>query len=329
MVHVTPGDATVSAALDEATTAFEPHRHLIFAVSYNLLGSVAEAEDVVQETWLAWAAVRRADIVNVRAYLVRIGVNDALARLHRARRERETYPGLWLPEPLPTDVDGEVNAMQSEAISFAMMVVLESLTPLERAVFVLNEAFGYSYREIAEVIERSPDSVRQVGHRAQQHIRQRRGRYPADPEVRRAVTARFLVASQGGDLTALLELLAPDVAMWTDSGGFAKTARRVILGRDKVLRLRDGAAALLLDHLTPSLVHANGGPAILLSRDNTPFALVALDLNPDTHTIRGIYSVVSPIKLRTLARVAPRHPHWCTPSCHLAAMVKSTPAQAL
>ncbi|MFI6213527.1 sigma-70 family RNA polymerase sigma factor [Nocardia brasiliensis] len=329
MVHVTPGDATVSAALDEATTAFEPHRHLIFAVSYNLLGSVAEAEDVVQETWLAWAAARRADIVNVRAYLVRIGVNDALARLHRARRERETYPGLWLPEPLPTDVDGEVNAMQSEAISFAMMVVLESLTPLERAVFVLNEAFGYSYREIAEVIERSPDSVRQVGHRAQQHIRQRRGRYQADPQVRRAVTARFLVASQGGDLTALLELLAPDVAMWTDSGGLAKTARRVIIGRDKVLRLRDGAAVLLLEHLTPSLVHANGGPAILLSRDNTPFALVALDIDPDAHTIRGIYSVVSPIKLRTLDRAEPLHPNWPTPSGPLAAVVRSAPAQAL
>ncbi|MFI6040961.1 RNA polymerase sigma factor SigJ [Nocardia sp. NPDC051321] len=303
MVHVTPGD---SAALDAATTEFEQHRDLIFAVSYNLLGSVAEAEDVVQEAWLAWASARRADIVNVRAYLVRIGVNDALARLNRARRERETYPGLWLPEPLPTDVDGEVNAMQSEAISFAMMVVLESLTPLERAVFVLNEVFGYSYREIADVVERSPDSVRQVGHRAHQHIRQRRGRYQADPDVRRAVTARFLVASQGGDLNALLELLAPDVAMWTDSGGLVKTARRVIVGREKVLRLRDGAEALFTDQLVPSMVHINGGPAILLSRDAAPFAVVALDIDPDDYTIRGIYSVVSPVKLRILDLSAPR-----------------------
>lgn len=212
------------APIDEATGVFVDHRELLFGVVYNMLGSVADTEDVLQETWLSWTArgggAPLAGVDNPRAYLVRVAVNHALRRRATISRRRETYVGQWLPEPLVAEGEAETAegpALRSESVSLALLVVLESLTPLERAVFVLGEVFGYPHAEIAEVIDRSPAAVRQLAHRAREHVHARRPRYDAHPRVRREATERFVRAALGGDIAALMEVLAPDVTAWTDS----------------------------------------------------------------------------------------------------------------
>jgi RNA polymerase sigma-70 factor (ECF subfamily) len=184
-----PGTA---APLDEATGVFVDHRELLFGVVYNMLGSVADTEDVLQETWLSWTArgggAPLEGVDNPRAYLVRVAVNHALRRRAVISRRQETYVGAWLPEPLVADEGADTAdgpALRSESVSLAMLVVLESLTPLERAVFVLGEVFGYPHAEIAEIIDRSPAAVRQLAHRAREHVNARRPRYEAHPRVRR------------------------------------------------------------------------------------------------------------------------------------------------
>lgn len=218
----------MSERTESATQVFVDHRELLFAIVYNILGSVADTEDVLQEAWLSWTGrARRAPldaITNPRAYLVRIAVNHALARRAAITRRRETYVGPWLPEPLLDEAgpdDSTDRTLRTESVSLAMLVVLESLTPLERAVFVLNEVFGYAHTEIAEVIDRSPAAVRQLAHRAREHVHARRPLYRAHPRVRRQATERFVEAALGGDIAALMEILAPDVTVWTDGGGKA------------------------------------------------------------------------------------------------------------
>lgn len=240
------------AVVDGPTRVFVEHRELLFAIVYNILGTVADTEDVLQETWLSWTGrARRSpveDIGNPRAYLVRIAVNHALARRAAITRRRESYVGPWLPEPLldepAADERADDRALRSESVSLAMLVVLESLTPLERAVFVLNEVFGYPHTEIAQVIDRSPAAVRQLAHRAREHVHARRPLYRAHPRVRRQATERFVDAALGGDITALMEILAPDVTVWTDGGGKAGRGAglRPVRGRDKAARLLAGYA---------------------------------------------------------------------------------------
>ena len=179
---------------DPATHDFTRHRGLLFSITYNMLGSVADTEDVLQETWLAWAKRSGGgpEVDNPRAYLVRIAVHQALTRRSVIERRQETYLGPWLPEPL---VESPAAAQETaESVSFAMMVVLETLTPLERAVFVLGDVFGYPHTEIAEITDRTPGAVRQLAHRAREHVRARRPRFPADPQMREQVTERFLAA---------------------------------------------------------------------------------------------------------------------------------------
>ncbi|TDD68507.1 RNA polymerase sigma-70 factor [Jiangella aurantiaca] len=220
---------------------FQRHRGLLFTVAYELLGSVADAEDVVQDTWLRWSAADRSDVVEPKAYLVRIATRLALNRLRTLRSRRETYVGPWLPEPLATGPDAAGRVELTEDVSMAMLVVLETLTPIERAVFVLREVFGFAHAEIATALDRSEASVRQVAHRAREHVQARRPRFDADPEQRRAVTERFLRATAEGNLAELLEVLAPDVVMVNDTDGKTRAARRPIVGRDKVARLLTGA----------------------------------------------------------------------------------------
>ncbi|WP_378733216.1 sigma-70 family RNA polymerase sigma factor [Nocardia brasiliensis] len=314
MGPVTRKIAPSTTPMEAASAEFDTHRDLLYALVYNVLGSVADTEDVLQETWLAWAAAPgRAEVANPRAYLVRIAINDALARLARLRRDRSIYPGPWLPDPMLTEADASEQALRSESVSLAMMVVLETLTPLERAVFVLKDAFGYSHPEIADLIGRTPVSVRQVAHRARQHVRQQRGRYQVDRETWRAVTERFLTAAIGGDLNALLEVLAPDVAMWTDGGGLPGTARRVITGRDKVIRLLNAVTGLA-DGLDAAFVEVNGGPAAVLYRGAAPYAVVVLDIRPEDGFVRAIYNIVSPDKLRGVAATRPGRPQ-AAPVC--------------
>lgn len=294
MSHLTPSSAE---SAHSATTVFEQHRKLLFSMAYNMVGSIADTEDVLQETWLAWVSADRAEVRNPQAYLVRIAVNHALAQLNRARRERETYNGLWLPEPL---LDNGDHAERSEVVSYVMMVILEALSPLERAVFVLQEAFGYSGPEIAEILGRTPESVRQLAHRARVHVRDRPVRSRPDRAVQQAATERFMAAAVGGDLTALLEILAPDVTMWTDGAGRIGTARRTVTGREKVMQLIGFGAERNAD-LRFRLVEINGNPAAVAYVGTELFVSVVLDTDPDTGLVRAIYNLANPSKLRGLS----------------------------
>jgi RNA polymerase sigma-70 factor (ECF subfamily) len=294
------------------TQAFVAHRELLFSIVYNMLGSVADTEDVLQETWMSWASRAQAPsaepIENPRAYLVRLAVHQALARQEAIRRRRETYIGPWLPEPLVAPLDdaasaGEIGdaadaAVRAEAVSMALLVVLETLTPLERAVFVLDEVFGYTHPEIAEILGRRPAAIRQLAHRAREHVHDRRPRYQADPALRRQVTERFVAAVSGGDLPTLLQLLAPDVTLWADGGGKAPAAgRRPIHGRDKVARLLSLGVTGWQRGVGVRYRQVNGEPAALLFAGDAPFAVIVLDLTPDGEQVCGIYTVTNPDKL--------------------------------
>jgi RNA polymerase sigma factor (sigma-70 family) len=298
-----------TGSLEAATAVFAEHRGLLFSLVYDLLGTVSDTEDVLQETWLAWASSSRQEVVNARAYLVRIAVNQALLRLRRQRRSRERYVGPWLPEPLVTGADAADSAEQAEAVSLAMLVVLETLTPLERTVFVLGEVFGYDHGEVAAILGRRPAAVRQLAHRAREHVQARRPRYRPDPTVRRAATERFLAAAVGGDLHALLEVLAPDVTLWTDGGGRLRAARRVIQGRDKVARLLVASATEpIMAGLTFGYAEVNGDPAALLFTGGELFGVVVVDPSEDGERVRAIYGVVNPAKLTRLAGAVRERP---------------------
>lgn len=288
---------------DTATRVFADHRELLFSVVYNMLGSVADTEDVLQDTWLAWASRSAAgppgEIENPRAYLVRIAVNMALSRQAAISRRRETYVGPWLPEPLVARDDTDESTERTEAVSMALLVVLETLTPLERAVFVLHEVFGYAHTEIAPILDRSPAAVRQLAHRAREHVQARRPRYQADPKVQRQATERFLQAALGGDLDALMDILAPDVTLWTDGGGKSRatSALRPIQGAGKVARAIAGTTARRPMELDIVYRTVNGDPSAVLFNEDAPFAVMVLDLDPDGHRVRGVYAVTNPDKL--------------------------------
>jgi RNA polymerase sigma-70 factor (ECF subfamily) len=279
--------------MEEQTGVFLGHRELLFSIVYNLLGSVADTEDVLQETWLSWST--REGIENPRAYLVRIAVNAALARKVSIDRRREEYYGPWLPEPVVAAAVDPVE--QAETVSMAVLVVLETLSPLERAVFVLNEVFGYQHNEIAEILDRSPAAVRQLAHRAREHVQARRPRFTADPGVRLAVTEKFVAAIVGGDLNALMELLAPNVTLWADGGGKARAAGlNLIHDRDKIARLIIGDANRRpIPSLGIQYRSVNGDPSALLLSGDSPFAVIVLELDGDH--ITGIYAVTNPDKL--------------------------------
>ncbi|MEV3911850.1 RNA polymerase sigma factor SigJ [Streptomyces canus] len=286
---------------EEATGVFVEHRELLFGVVYNMLGSVTDTEDVLQDTWLSWSRRGAGGIDNPRAYLVRIAVNHALQRRAVVNRRRETYVGPWLPEPLVTDgASADDPALRTESVSLAMLVVLESLSPLERAVFVLHEVFGYAHTEIAEIIDRTPAAVRQLAHRARAHVHARRPLYEAHPRVRREATERFVRAALGGDIAELMEVLAPDVTVWTDGGGMRKQALRPVHGREKAARLlngyakRGGAQALGLE---VRYRRVNGDDAAVLFDHDSPYAVIVLDLTPEGDRVSNLFVVTNPDKL--------------------------------
>lgn len=279
---------------------FAEHRRLLFSVAYNLLGSVADAEDVVQETWLRWSADDRADVLHPRAYLTRIVTTQALNRLRANRSRRETYIGPWLPEPLiEADPAEEIidRAAREHDVSLAMLVVLETLSPVERAAFVLREVFGMPFEEVAQTLGRTPAAVRQLAHRAREHVRARRPRFAAEAAEQRRITDKFLAACESGDLAELMGLLAPDVTLISDGGGIVQAALRPIVGADKVGRFLMGIApgALAL-HLQPSLV--NGQPGLLATDEDGTCSVALLDV-ADGHVVT-VYFLSNPEKLRHL-----------------------------
>ncbi|MEU8341229.1 RNA polymerase sigma-70 factor [Spirillospora sp. NPDC048832] len=285
--------------------AFEEHRNLLFAVAYRMLGTAADAEDAVQDAWLRWSAADRSGVADPKAYLVRITTNVALDRLRSAQARRETYVGPWLPEPMLTSPDVAEDAEMAESVSMAMLVVLETLSPLERAVFVLKEVFGYPYAEIARALDRSEASVRQLGTRARKHVEARRPRFEARGADRRAVTERFFDAVVGGDINRFMEALAPDVALWSDGGGKVRAPRRVILGADKVGRFFAGVTGQSYQGIEPEdmrfeRVDLNGEPAIVVSGPSGPISAFTADVGGDGR-IKAIHLVANPDKLRALA----------------------------
>jgi RNA polymerase sigma-70 factor (ECF subfamily) len=285
---------------DPATEAFLAHRNLLFTVAYEMLGSAADAEDVVQETWLRWAGVDLGTVRDPRAYLVQVTTRQALGRLRTLGRRKESYIGPWLPEPLLTVPDVAEDAELADSVSLAMLLVLETLTPAERAVFVLREVFDVPYDEIAEAVSKSPAAVRQIAHRARAHVAARRPRGPASPAEASAALAAFQRATETGDLQDLLDILAPDVVFLGDGGGIVQAVRVPVAGATKVGRLL--AVALERIAATASLEPAqvNGYPALVLRLDGEVDSVITVRM--DDGLITGLYAVRNPEKLSHMAQ---------------------------
>jgi RNA polymerase sigma-70 factor (ECF subfamily) len=281
---------------------FEEHRALLFGVAYRMLGTVTDAEDAVQETWLRWSAAPRDDVADPRAYLIRIAGRAALDQLRRVAARREAYVGPWLPEPVLAGPDVADEVALADSVSLALLVVLETLSPLERAVFVLREAFGLPHAEIAAALGRDEPAVRQLARRARAHVDARRPRYPADRCTSREVTERFLDAAAGGDLAALLDVLAPDVRLVADGGGKAPGPRRPLVGADRVARLFAHTAADIPAGTRIAYADVNGGPAALALLGRDTYAVFVLDVDPRTRRVDAIYLVANPDKLTGVRR---------------------------
>jgi RNA polymerase sigma-70 factor (ECF subfamily) len=281
--------------LDADTSTFEEWRSLLFGIAYRMLGSATDAEDVVQEACLRW--LRRGDqsIESVRAYLVTIVTRLCLDQLDSARVKRETYAGPWLPEPV---VDDDVAAVErADTLSLAFLVLLEELTPLERATYLLHDVFGYSFEEVAGSLGRTPAACRQLGSRARRHVEERRQRFDADLEHGRALTERFLAACATGDLSGLLSMLSEDVVIWTDGGGKVRAAMRPVVGPYRSSRFLVNVAKKV--HGLPQGVVLNGQPATVFVDQGTIVAALVLDIADGR--IVGVRLVSNPEKLGRLS----------------------------
>ncbi|GAB2691776.1 RNA polymerase sigma-70 factor [Nocardia thraciensis] len=285
---------------DPATEAFVIHRRLLFTVAYEMLGSAADAEDVLQETWLRWAGVDLGIVRDQRAYLVRITTRQALIRLRTLGRRRESYVGPWLPEPLLTAPDVAEDVELADSVSMAMLLVLETLAPTERAVFVLREVFDLGYDEIAAAVDKAPAAVRQIAHRARSHVAARRPRGDVSPAESRAALEAFQRAIETGDLRGLLDRLAPDVVFLGDGGGIRQAALHPIVGADQVAGLLTASLPRIGRELSVELAQINGYPALVLRRDGEIDTVMAVRL--DDGRITGLYSVRNPEKLSQVDR---------------------------
>jgi RNA polymerase sigma-70 factor (TIGR02957 family) len=292
----------------DAIRIFDEHRDLLISIAYRVLGSVTDAEDTVQEAWLRWSKVDPAEISNPRAFLVRVTTRLAIDRLRRAKARRESYVGPWLPEPILTDTDVAEDVALAESVSMAMLVVLETLSPLERAVFVLREAFGMPYTEIGEVIGRKEEAVRQLARRARDHVQERRTRFEADQTEQHRVTEHFLEAASSGDLEALMGVLAPGVTLVADGGGRALAPRRPVRGAEKVARFllavaTEEKSARFLESIGAEPVadlrvypaQVNGGPGVVITSQGRPVSALLLDVADGA--VQTIHLVANPEKL--------------------------------
>ncbi|HEY3481001.1 MAG TPA: RNA polymerase sigma-70 factor, partial [Streptomyces sp.] len=286
-----------------ATEAFTAHRNLLFTVAYEMLGSAADAEDVVQETWLRWAAVDLTAVRDRRAYLVRITTRQALTRLRTLARRRETYVGAWLPEPLLTAPDVADDVELADSVSTAVLLVLETLAPTERAVFVLREVFAVEYDEIAEAVGKSPAAVRQIAHRARAHVAARRPRSSVSPAETRRALAAFQQAVETGDLSGLLGMLAPDVVLVGDGGGTRRTAKQPVTGFPQVARVLSAGLPALTTRARFAPLHINGHPALLIRLDGETDNVLTVRM--DDGLITALYVVRNPEKLTRLDRETP------------------------
>ncbi|MEV6876200.1 RNA polymerase sigma-70 factor [Amycolatopsis sp. NPDC051128] len=295
------------AGPDPATEAFVAHRDLLFTVAYQMLGSAADAEDVLQETWLRWVGVDLADVRDRRAYLVRITTRQALMRLRTLGRRKESYVGPWLPEPLLTAPDVADDVELADSVSMAMLLVLETLTPAERAVFVLREVFDLAYDEIAEAVGKTPATVRQIAHRARSHVAARRPRGTVSPATTRDALEAFRRAVATGDLRELLDILAPDVVFLGDGGGVVRAVLAPVVGARDVARLLTAGLGNLAAAGSLRPAQVNGYPALILHRDTETGTEIdtVVAVRVDDGLITGLYAVRNPEKLSRLARATP------------------------
>ncbi|NJP97169.1 RNA polymerase sigma-70 factor [Nonomuraea sp. FMUSA5-5] len=287
---------------------FEDHRSLLVAVAYRILGSVADAEDVVQEAWLRWSGVDESAVEDPKAYLITVTTRLAIDRLRWAKSRRESYVGPWLPEPISTAPDVAEHAELADSVEMAMLVVLETLSPLERAVFVLREAFDLPFAEIAEITGRTEAATRQLARRAREHVRDKRPRFDVDQGERRRITERFLGASTGGDLDALIELFSDQVTIVSDGGGKARAALRVITGAENVgrylqsIRTPANIAKFMVsigmaevEGMSFALATLNNAPAIVISAGGRVVSVLSLLISDGK--IETIYLMANPDKI--------------------------------
>ena len=283
------------AGMDSATEAFLAHRNLLFTVAYEMLGSAADAEDVLQETWLRWAGVDLGAVRDQRAYLVQVTTRQALSRLRTLGRRKESYVGPWLPEPLLTAPDVAEDVELADSVSMAMLLVLETLTPTERAVFVLREVFDVPYDEIAEAIGKSPAAVRQIAHRAREHVAARRPRGQVSPAQTRDAFLAFQRAAETGDLRRLLDILAPDVVFLGDGGGIVEAFPVPVVGANRVGRLLTIGLGRIAGVAAVEPAQVNGYPALILRFNGEVDTVIALRV--EEGQITGLYAVRNPQKL--------------------------------
>ena len=296
----TAGPLARGGRMDSATEAFVAHRNLLFTVAYEMLGSAADAEDVLQETWLRWAGVDLGTVRDQRAYLVRITTRQALSRLRTLGRRKESYVGPWLPEPLLTAPDVAEDVELAESVSMAMLLVLETLTPTERAVFVLREVFDLEYDEIAEAVGKSPAAVRQIAHRARAHVAARRPRGVVSAAETRGALEAFQRAIETGDLQSLLDMLAPDVVLLGDGGGVVQAVVRPIVGADRVARLLAAGLPRIGGAASVEPAQVNGHPALIIRLNGEIDDVMAVRI--DDGLITGLYAVRNPEKLSRVER---------------------------
>jgi RNA polymerase sigma-70 factor (TIGR02957 family) len=290
---------------DPATEAFLAHRNLLFTVAYEMLGSAADAEDVLQETWLRWAGVDLGTVRDQRAYLVRITTRQALSRLRTLGRRKESYVGPWLPEPLLTAPDVAKDVELADSVSMAMLLVLETLMPTERAVFVLREVFDVAYGEIAEAVGKSPAAVRQIAHRARAHVAARRPREPVSPAETRDALEAFQQAAETGELQRLLDILAPDVVFLGDGGGVVQAVRVPVVGASRVARLLAVGLSRIPAAASLQPAQVNGYPALILRLNGEIDTVLAVRI--DDGLITGLYAVRNPEKLSHMEQETTLH----------------------
>ncbi|MFE9582992.1 RNA polymerase sigma-70 factor [Nocardia sp. NPDC006044] len=278
---------------------FLEHRRLLFATAYRMLGTVTDAEDILQDTWLKWHDTDQSTVRHPKSYLVRTVTNLSLNRLTSAQATRENYVGPWLPEPLRTTPNIAEETELADTVSTAMLVVLETLSPVERAVFLLREVFGYTHAEIADTLDRPEPTIRQIAHRARTHVQARRPRFDTDKAERDHITARFMAACSGGDLNALMDLLAPDVTLWNDGGGVVTAARRPLHGPDHVARWLLGVFAKPVSAgVELESAYLNGELGTLACQGGNPGGAFTYDIADGR--IKNLRFQVNPNKLKGL-----------------------------
>ncbi|RPJ24761.1 MAG: RNA polymerase sigma-70 factor [Chloroflexi bacterium] len=284
---------------------FETQRALMFSIAYRMLGSVAEAEDILQEAFLRYQNTSRAEIVSTKAFLSAVVTRLCINRLTSAQNQRETYLGPWLPEPILTMPAESADAVQRlelhESLSMAFLILLEQLTPFERAVFLLRQVFDYEYQEIAEVIGRDEGACRQLFSRAKKHIAENRPRFKPNPEAQREMLERFIAAVRAGEVEGLLQLLSADVRLWIDGGGKARgAALEPLHGREAVARFVIAAPRLAMGPLEPHIVMVNGEPALLLRTEGQARFVVMISV--DQTNVSEIRIMGNPDKLKGVAQ---------------------------